>query len=130
MSTVACGCIAKRSGAKQVDDWLCPTPYSQTTTSTRRRSGTAAVDRPSTGQRHRSTVDQVRGGGTGAGVQSTGQRHRSTDDQVTGAAAAEGQADGDEVDGLTMNLLLITISVLLVLLVVVGLASYCRAVHS
>jgi len=107
VSTVACGCTAERSGAKQVDDWLCPTPYSQTTTSTRRRSGTAAVDRPSTGQRHRSTVDQV-----------------------TGAAAAEGQADGDEVDGLTMNLLLITISVLLVLLVVVGLASYCRAVHS
>ena len=93
------------NGAKQVDDWLCPTSYPQTTTSTRRRSGTAAVDRLSTGQ-----------------------RHRSTDDEVT--SGADGLANNDHVDGLTMDLLLITLGVLLALLIVVGFASYCRAVRS
>ena len=96
-------CTAERNGARQVDDWLCPSQNPQTTTSTRRRSGTAAVDRLSTGQ-----------------------RHRSTDDQVTSGALA----DHDRVDGLTMHLLLITLGVLLVLLIVVGFASYCRAVRS
>ena len=100
-----CAATAERSGAKQVDDWLCPTPYPQTPTSTRRRSGTAAVDRPATGQRHRSTADEV-------------------------TSAVDRLSDGDDVDSLTMDLLLITLGVLLALLIVVGLASYCRAVRS
>ena len=99
---------AERSGAKQIDDWLCPTPQRQTGTSTRRRSGlpaTAAVDRLATGQRHRSTADNQAKDG------------------------ADGRAD-DENDGLTIDLLLMTLGILLALLLVVGLASYCRAVRS
>jgi len=101
--------IAERSGAKQIDDWLCPTPERQTATSTRRRSGllaTAAGDRPATGQRHRSTED----------------------DKVSGGD--EGPGSADELDGLTIDLLLMTLGVLLTLLLVVGLASYCRAVRT
>jgi len=99
---------AERSGVKQIDDWLCPAPYRQTGTSTRRRSGlpaTAAVDRLATGQRHRSTTgDKVKNG--------------------------VGERDDENDDGLTIDLLLITLGVLLALLIVVGLASYCRAVRS
>ena len=101
-------CVGERSGAKQIDDWLCPSPQRHTGTSTRRRSGlpaTAAVDRLATGQKHRSTT----------GVQAKD--------------GAEGRSD-DENDGLTIDLLLMTLGVLLALLLVVGLASYCRAVRS
>jgi len=97
---------AERSNAKQIDDWLCPTPYRQTSTSTRRRSGlpaTAAVDGLATGQRHRSAAD----------------------DEVK-----NGAEESSDDDGLTIDLLLMTLGVLLALLVVVGLASYCRAVRS
>ena len=113
-TVITCTCVcrtaetAERSGARQIDDWLCPTPYRQTATSTRRRSGllaTAAVDRTVAGQRHRSTADV---GVSGGGVD---------------------PADDDD-DGLTIDLLLLTLGVLLVLLLVVGLASYCRAVRS
>jgi len=97
---------AERSNVKQVDDWLCPTPHVQTSaTSTRRRSGSpaaGAVDRQTTGQRHRSA------------------------DRTTGRE--DPHSDDDE--GLTVDLLLVTLGVLLALLIVVGLASYCRAVRS
>jgi len=98
----------ERSGVKQIDDWLCPTPYRQTGTSTRRRSGlpgTAAVDRLATGQRHRSSAD------------------------VDTKSGVQGRDDDENEDGLTIDLLLMTLGVLLTLLIVVGLASYCRAVR-
>jgi len=97
---------ANKSGVKHVDDWLCPP-----------RDRLLPSD----------TLTDKEGRGITASPPARSPLSRKIKD--TDKADFEGDIDG--VGGqLAINLLLITIGCLMLLLVVVGLISYCRAVSS